>query len=265
MTSALLKTMIEAALAAGDEIETIYAAGCLEEVKLDGSPVTEADRRAEQIILTRLASAFPDIPVLAEEEAAEGRIPQLGARFFLVDPLDGTKGFVQRNGEFTVNIALVEAHRSIAGVVYAPDSAALYYGAKGGGAFRRIGRDAAIEAISPRPRPDSGLSGIGSRNHAAPGTAERMTALGVTEFVPAGSSLKFCLVAEGKADVYPRWGRTMEWDTGAGQAVLEAAGGRVLALDGDREIGPLLYGKLEQGFANPHFIAWGYYNLPGEV
>jgi 3'(2'),5'-bisphosphate nucleotidase len=259
MTSDLLKTLIETALAAGDEIERIYAHGFEAEEKHDGSPVTEADQRAEAIILERLAAAYPDIPVLAEEEAAAGRIPRLGERFFVVDPLDGTKGFVQRNGEFTVNIALIDDHVPIAGVVYAPDQAALYYGAKGEGAFRRLGRgEPAAEPIRPRPRPASGLSGIGSRNHAAPGTAEKMVALGVTEFVPAGSSLKFCLVAEGSADVYPRWGRTMEWDTGAGQAVLEAAGGRVLALDGDREAGPLRYGKIDNDFANPHFIAWGY-------
>jgi 3'(2'), 5'-bisphosphate nucleotidase len=140
MTSPLLETLIEAALAAGDEIETIYAAGFTSEAKLDGSPVTEADRRAEAIILERLASAFPGIAVLAEEEAAAGRIPALGDRFFLVDPLDGTKGFIQRNGEFTVNIALIEDRKPIAGVVYAPDGAALYYGAKGEGAFRRLGR-----------------------------------------------------------------------------------------------------------------------------
>jgi 3'(2'),5'-bisphosphate nucleotidase len=257
MTSPLLNFLIETALAAGDEIEKIYAEGFEANIKHDGSPVTEADQRAEAIILERLGRAYPDIAVLAEEEAAAGRIPDLGKRFFLVDPLDGTKGFVQRNGEFTVNIALVDDHRSIAGVVYAPDSALLYFGALGEGAFRRNGRDGIDEPISPRGRPAAGLAGIGSRNHAAAGTAERMAALGVTEFVPAGSSLKFCLVADGTADVYPRWGRTMEWDTGAGQAVLEAAGGRVLALDGERETGPLRYGKRDQDFANPHFIAWG--------
>lgn len=258
MTSALLRTMIDAALAAGDEIEAIYATGCEAQMKQDGSPVTVADERAERIILERLDKAFPNIPVLAEEESAAGRIPTLGARFFVVDPLDGTKGFVLRNGEFTVNIALIEGRRPVAGVVYAPDTAALYYGAEGEGAYRKLGRDASpAEPIATRPRPATGLSGIGSRNHAASGTAERMAALGVTEFVPAGSSLKFCLVAEGSADVYPRWGRTMEWDTGAGQAVLEAAGGKVFALDGEREVGPLLYGKSEAGYANPHFIAWG--------
>jgi len=250
--------MIDAALEAGAAIEQIYEVGCSTEIKLDGSPVTEADQKAEEIILDRLSTAFPDIPILAEEEAAAGRIPVLGARFFLVDPLDGTKSFVQRDGEFTVNIALIEDGVPVAGVVYLPAKSALYYGSRGNGAFRRIGpAGSTVEPIAPRPRPTAGLRGIGSRNHAAPGTAERMEALGVIDFVPAGSSLKFCRVAEGVADVYPRWGRTMEWDTGAGQAVLEAAGGRVLALDGDREVGPLRYGKSAGGFANPHFIAWG--------
>jgi 3'(2'), 5'-bisphosphate nucleotidase len=258
MTSDLLRTIIDIALDAGDEIEAIYAAGCRAGIKLDGSPITEADHRAEEIILAGLGAAYPEIPVLAEEEAAAGRIPALGDRFFLVDPLDGTKGFIERNGEFTVNIALIDNREPIAGVVYAPDQAALYFGERGGGAFRRLGRgDAEVEPIAPRDRPEEGLAGIGSRNHAAPGTAERMAALGVTHYVPAGSSLKFCLVADGTADVYPRWGRTMEWDTGAGQAILEAAGGRVLALDGDREAGPLRYGKIERDFDNPHFIAWG--------
>src|SRR5690606_34790362 len=236
----------DAALAAGDAIDAIYAEDFASVTKTDGSPVTEADHLAEAIILERLAGAFPDVPVVAEEEAAAGRIPDVGRRFFLVDPLDGTRGFVKRTGEFAVNIGLIDAHEPVAGVVYAPVGAALYYGERGVGAFRRIGRDAEAEPIRTRTRPAGGLSGIGSRDHAAPGTAERMAALGVTDFVPAGSSLKFCLVAEGTADVYPRWGRTMEWDTAAGQAVLEAAGGRVMVLEGDvAEAGPLRYGKVE--------------------
>ena len=249
--------MMEAALAAGQEIERIYAEGCAAEEKLDGSPVTIADRHAELIILERLARAFQDVPVLAEEEACAGRIPDLGTLFFCVDPLDGTKGFLQRNGEFTVNIALVEDGTPVAGVIYAPDSRLLYAGARGEGAFRTRHRGTA-EPIATRPRPASGLTGIGSRNHAAAGTAERNASLGVVDYVPSGSSLKFCLVAEGTADVYPRYGPTSEWDTAAGQAILEAAGGRVLALDSEgREAGPLRYGKVETGFLNPHFIAWG--------
>jgi 3'(2'), 5'-bisphosphate nucleotidase len=257
MTSHLLEIMIEAALAAGDEIERLYVEGCEAEEKLDGSPVTIADRHAELIILERLARAFPDIPVLAEEEACAGRIPELGTRFFCVDPLDGTKGFVGRTGEFTVNIALIEASEPVAGVIYAPDPKLLYYGARGEGAFRGVGR-AEPEPIQVRPRPSSRLTGVGSRNHHAAGSEERNARLGIVDYLPSGSSLKFCVLAEGAADVYPRYGRTMEWDTAAGQAILEAAGGRVLALgiDGE-EAGPLAYGKAEGGFENSHFIAWG--------
>ena len=256
MTSPLLRIMIDAALAAGEEIERIYAEGCAAEEKFDGSPVTIADRHAELIILERLARDFTDIPVLAEEEACAGRIPELGARFFCVDPLDGTKGFVARTGEFTVNIALIENEEAIAGVIYAPDPRLLYYGARGEGALRAEHK-AEAEPIRVRPRPAAGLTGVGSRNHAAPGTEERNARLGIKDYLPSGSSLKFCRLAEGAADVYPRHGRTMEWDTAAGQAILEAAGGRVMVLDGDAEAGPLRYGKTEDGFANPNFIAWG--------
>jgi len=256
MPSLLLQTLIEAALAAGAEIEAIYGAGCAIETKSDGSPVTEADRRAEAVILARLAAAYPDVPVLAEEEACAGRIPDLGKRFFCVDPLDGTRGFVECNGEFTVNIALVEESEAVAGVIYAPDSHLLYFGARGDGAFRRSGA-AAVEPIRTRPRPAGGLTAVASRSHAAHGSADRMAHLDIAELAPSSSSLKFCLVAQGSADVYARHGATMEWDTAAGQAILEAAGGRVMALDGIGEAGPLRYGKLRRGFENPHFIAWG--------
>jgi 3'(2'),5'-bisphosphate nucleotidase len=250
--------MIEAALAAGEEIERIYAEGFETEEKLDGSPVTVADRNAERIILERLALAFPGVPVLAEEEAAAGRIPELGRRFFCVDPLDGTRGFVQRNGEFSVNIALVEDRRPVAGVIYAPDQSLLYYGARGEGAFRVREKGGAPESIRPRIPPASGLIAVGSRGHAAHGTAQKSARLGIAEFVPSSSSLKFCLVAQGTADLYPRYGQTAEWDTAAGQAILEAAGGRVIALDeAGEETGPLLYAKTDRSFLNPGFIAWG--------
>jgi 3'(2'), 5'-bisphosphate nucleotidase len=256
MTSPLLEVMIEAALAAGDAIERIYAEGCETLEKADGSPVTIADHRAEAIILERLARFYPDIAVLAEEEAEAGRIPALGPSFFCVDPLDGTKGFVQRSGEFTVNIALIEGTEPVAGVIYAPDMKRLYYGARGEGAFRAVAGGKA-EPIRARPVPASGRIGVGSRNHAAPGTEATNLRLAITDYVPSGSSLKFCKIAEGEADVYPRYGRTMEWDTAAGQAILEAAGGRVMALDGDHEAGPLAYRKIQRSFDNPHFIAWG--------
>lgn len=253
----LLPTLVEASLAAGAEIERIYAEGCEVVEKEDGSPVTIADRHAEAIILERLAAAFPDIPVLAEEEAAAGRIPELGRRFFCVDPLDGTRGFVQRNGEFTVNIGLIEDGAPVAGVIYAPVPKLLYYGARGDGAHRVRGGGGA-EPIRPRPRPASGLTAVGSRSHASHGTADKGAHLGIAEFVASSSSLKFCLVAEGTADLYPRHGTTAEWDTAAGQAILEAAGGRVMALDEEgREAGPLTYGKAATRFLNPHFIAWG--------
>lgn len=253
--SPLLQLMVEAGLAAGAEIEAIYGAGCATEWKADGSPITEADHRAEAIILARLGSAYPDIPVLAEEEACAGRIPELGACFFLVDPLDGTRGFVERNGEFTVNIALVEHGIATAGVIYAPDSHRLYVGERGAGAWRRIGTGPE-ERIHVRPAPAEGLAMIASRT-TAEATRARLAHLPIADFVPSSSSFKFCLIAEGSADVYPRFGPTMEWDTAAGQAILEAAGGRVMALDGDIEAGPLGYGKVDRAFENPHFIAWG--------
>ena len=256
MSSPLLRVMIEAALAAGEEIERIYAEGCEAEPKADGSPVTIADRHAELIILERLARAYPDLAVLAEEEACAGRIPELGARFFCVDPLDGTKGFIQRTGEFTVNIALIDGEETVAGVIYAPDPKLLYYGARGEGAWR-VSSGGEAERLRARPVPGASRIGVGSRNHAAPGTEERNARLGIVDYVPSGSSLKFCKIAEGEADVYPRHGRTMEWDTAAGQAILEAAGGRVMALDGEVEAGPLRYRKADRGFDNPHFIAWG--------
>jgi len=250
----LLQPMIEAALRAGEEIEAIYGAGCAAEVKADGSPVTEADHRAEAIILADLAAAFPDIPVIAEEEAAAGRIPRVGTRFFLVDPLDGTRGFVNRTGEFTVNVALIEDGSATAGVIYAPDSHLLYYGQAGEGAFRcAAGR---TEAIFARTPPSAGLTVLASRT-TAERTASRLAHLAIAQFLPSSSSLKFCLLAEGSADVYPRYGPTMEWDTAAGQAILEAAGGRVMALQGDAEAGPLRYGNAARNFENPHFIAWG--------
>ena len=251
--SRLVDIMIAAARAAGAEIERIYGAGCATEWKPDGSPVTQADHAAEAIILDQLSRAYRDVPVVAEEEASAGRVPNLAARWFLVDPLDGTRGFVERNGEFTVNIALIELGLPIAGVIYAPDSHLLYAGARGEGAW--CSRDGGqLEPVQPRDPPAAGLTAIASRADPE-ATRARIAHLPMAELLPSSSSLKFCLLADGSADLYPRFGRTMEWDTGAGQAILEAAGGRVLALDADgRETGPLRYGK--PGFENPHFLAW---------
>jgi 3'(2'),5'-bisphosphate nucleotidase len=252
----LLDTLAAIAREAGAEIERIYGAGCATEWKPDGSPVTQADRAAEAIILERLGSAFPDIPVLAEEAACDGHVPDLGSRFFLVDPLDGTRGFVARNGEFTVNIALIEGGEPVAGVIQAPDASALYAGERGRGAWR-VRDGSGPEPIRTRAPPTDGLIVLASRSGIAQ-TRSRIEHLAVAEFRPSSSSLKFCLVAAGEADLYPRFGPTMEWDTGAGQAILEAAGGKIRALDDSgNDRGPLSYGKAENGFLNPHFIASG--------
>ncbi len=241
-------------LAAGAEILRIYATEFKVDAKGDASPVTEADRAAEAIILESLKHLAPGIPVVAEEEAAAGRIPDVGGRFFLVDPLDGTKEFISRNGEFTVNIALIEDGEPIQGAVYAPALGKLYWGARGEGAFMAEVKDGEIGPARPirvRTPPQGGIAAVGSRSHGSEETQDYLKAFAVAEFKGAGSSLKFCLVAEGVADIYPRLGPTMEWDTAAGDAVLRAAGGRVETLDRT----PLAYGK--HGFRNPYFVAFG--------
>jgi 3'(2'), 5'-bisphosphate nucleotidase len=213
--------------------------------------VTEADTAAEALIVEALTQLTPGVPVVAEEHCAAHGVPaSVPDRFFLVDPLDGTKEFIAKNGEFTVNIALIENGRPILGVVYLPVFDACYTGAAGV-AERRVG-DGGSERIVARPAPDAGLVMTISRSHADGEVARaKERGLNVASTIVAGSSLKFCRLAEGLADLYPRFGTTMEWDTAAGQAVLEAAGGRVETLDG----APLRYGKA--GFTNPHFIAYG--------
>ena len=245
-------------LKAGAEIMRVYAGDITVTTKGDASPVTEADQRAERIILEDLNILAPDIPVVAEEEAAAGRLPEIGNRFFLVDPLDGTKEFISKNGEFTVNIALVEDGVPIYGAVFAPALGRLFWGGANA-AFAADVRDGEIVNVTPirvRATPVAGLTAIGSRSHGGDATQDYLKAFSVAEFVAAGSSLKFCRLAEGAADIYPRMGRTMEWDTGAGDAILRAAGGRVETLNGQ----PLRYGKRVQTdapFANPHFVAFG--------
>lgn len=253
--------LVATALDAGRAIMDIYGRDFEAGEKADGSAITEADDAAEKIILAALDTIAPSIPVLAEEAASRGEIPELGDDFFLVDPLDGTREFVNRTGEFTVNIARVQNGRPTAGVVFAPAQNRLWVGEVGVGAWVATtvaGADLKDRAaIQARPRPSTGLIAVASRSHRSAETEDLLTALGAADFKPAGSSLKFCLVAEGDADVYPRLGRTMEWDTAAGQAVLMAAGGRVHVLDGTQEGGPLTYGKKDRGYDNPHFIAWG--------
>jgi len=247
------------ALAAGREVMRVFHAGCAVDRKSDSSPVTEADRESEKIILAGLRTAFPDIPCVAEEEASAGIVPpDLDGAFFLIDPLDGTKEFVNRRTDFTVNIALVRHGVPEVGVVFAPCSGRFFSG--------RPGRAEAVEVndyqitgrrqISARTAALP-LAVVASRSHNTPETEAYIRDLGAAEIVSVGSSLKFCLLASAEADVYPRFGRTMEWDTAAGDAVLRAAGGMTRTLDGQ----PLTYGKRGQSddedFANPHFIARG--------
>lgn len=247
---ALLDALLPIARQAGAAIMNIYATDFEVRGKDDASPVTEADECAEALILPALASLTPDIPIVAEEAVAAGHIPSVGERFWLVDPLDGTKEFINRNGEFTINIALVSRGIPIAGVVSAPALGKIFAGAAGTGAFIEDARGR--HPIACRVPPAEGLTVVSSRSHGDAGKLEEfLSGRKVASNVGAGSSLKFCLVATGEADLYPRFGRTMEWDTAAGHAVLLAAGGTVSDLAG----APLSYGK--PGFENPHFIARG--------
>jgi 3'(2'), 5'-bisphosphate nucleotidase len=232
----------------------IYRSGALEvEAKADASPVTAADLAADSVIGAGLAAAFPEIPAVTEEAAASHGLTD-HQRFFLVDPLDGTKEFVRRQGEFTVNIALIEEGRPVAGVVYAPAKGRLW-ATRNGGAVEAAVADHAAVADSERAirvsEPDNdALVVIASKSHRDKATDDYIAGFEVVEFKSAGSSLKFCLLAAGEADFYPRLGRTMEWDTAAGHAVLHAAGGVVLRYDDRTE---LRYGK--PGWENPPFLA----------
>lgn len=235
---------------AGALILEVYAHDFAVRAKADASPVTLADERAEACIVAGLRALAPGVPVVAEEAVSRGECPAVGERFWLVDPLDGTREFVSRNGEFTVNIALIEHGAPVLGVVHVPVHDTLYAGAVGQGAWAvEQGRR---ERIACTRAGAQGLRVATSRSH---GDDAALTAWlagrPVASQVPAGSSLKFGLLARGAADVYPRFGRTMEWDTAAGHAVLRAAGGEVFDLAGR----PLRYGK--PGFENPHFVAWG--------
>ena len=249
----LLAVAIDAAIEAGRDILEVYAGEITVDQKRDLSPVTLADGRAEKIILRHLIAATPEIPVISEEQAEAQGLPAAAAeRFWLVDPLDGTKEFIKRNGEFTVNIALVEHGRPILGVVGIPVQGLIYAAAGPGTAQRRDATTGATVSIGTRACPEDGATVTSSRSHSACGELDELLASRkVAGRKTAGSALKFCMVAEGAADLYPRIGPTMEWDTAAGQAVLEAAGGRMTRLDGT----PFLYGK--PGFRNPGFIAEG--------
>jgi 3'(2'),5'-bisphosphate nucleotidase len=247
--------MVAAAIAAGRAELDIYQGDFEVLRKADQSPVTAADHAAEAIILERLAHAAPSVPVVAEEEVAAGRVPDVESEFFLVDPLDGTKEFIQRNGEFTVNIALIRQGVPVLGVVYTPVSSTLYVGNVGAkSAFRGKESGDARTPIRVRAVPERGITAVVSRSHSTPETEAYLAHYTVADRVSVGSSLKFCLVAAGEADLYPRLGPTNEWDTAAGHAVLTAAGGNVWAPGGQ----PLRYGK--PSFRNSYFIASGSLN-----
>ena len=252
MTHALLAHMVETARQAGALIMQHYAGAVERREKADKSPVTAADEEAEQLILRGLREVAPNIPVVAEESAAAGHLPDIsGGTFFLVDPLDGTKEFLNRNGEFTVNIALIENGLPVAGVVFAPAVDRLFWGNSTGAFEESRGQR---RQIKTRPTPKEGLVAIASRSHRDRLTDEYLAHYPIANLIAAGSSLKFCVIAAGEADLYPRHGSTMEWDTAAGHAVLAAAGGRVTRLDGKT---PLTYGNTREKFLNPSFVAWG--------
>ncbi|MCE9524217.1 MAG: 3'(2'),5'-bisphosphate nucleotidase CysQ [Alphaproteobacteria bacterium] len=256
--AALLAQLVEIAAEAGALIMDHYAAGTDHRQKADKSPVTIADEEAEKLIIARLNAVAPGVPVVAEESAAAGLLPDIdGGVFFLVDPLDGTKEFISRNGEFTVNIALIEHGRPVAGVVFAPAIDRMFWGT-GTQAFERRGKTGqaapAVKRIETRRPPDEGMTAIASRSHRDRFTEEFLALYPISNLVTAGSSLKFCVIAAGEADIYPRHGTTMEWDTAAGHAVLLAAGGAVTRLDGKT---PLTYGNAAEKFTNPSFVAWG--------
>ena len=257
--TALAEALVAAAIEAGQAILRVRAGTVAVGFKADSSPVTEADNAAEAIIIRHLYAIAPGIPVVAEEACAAGLLPDVGREFFLVDPLDGTKEFVRGGDDFTVNIGLVRDGVPSLGVVLAPALDRLYVGIAGHGAFTEI-----VSAEKPGERrpiavreAEGPIHVVASKSHRTPETDAFIAKYNVGELVAAGSSLKFCIVAEGRADLYPRMGTTMQWDTAAGDAVLRAAGGTVVALDGR----PLPYGPNGragvEAFENPWFVAAG--------
>jgi 3'(2'), 5'-bisphosphate nucleotidase len=260
---ALARALIDLAHAAAREIMDVYAHPIEVETKEDASPVTHADRRAEEVIAEGLARLEPGVGVIAEEAFSRGDAVEVGEAFFLVDPLDGTREFISRNGEFTVNIALVVANTPTVGVIIAPALARTFAAWGPGRAFEKS-RSGALRPISARAFAPGRYVAIASRSHRDQQTDAYLTALGASQTLTAGSSLKFCLLAAGDADIYPRFGPTCEWDIAAGHAILEAAGGHICGLDG----ADFAYGKRDRDFLNPGFIAWGdgpRPALPGEA
>lgn len=256
---AILATFEALAIEAGRAIMEVYNSEIEVTDKADSTPVTLADKASERVILAGLRAAYSGVPCVAEEEVADGIVPpDLGQAFFVVDPLDGTKEFVKRRTDFTVNIALVRDGAPVVGVVYAPGTGRFFAGRPGHAeAFDIVDGKASVRHRIHVREGRQPLTIVASRSHLTPETEDFIKKVSAAEIVSVGSSLKFCLVASGEADLYPRFGRTMEWDTAAGDAVLRAAGGTTHTLDG----APLTYGKRNRAedadFANPHFVSSG--------
>ncbi|QHD50375.1 3'(2'),5'-bisphosphate nucleotidase CysQ [Vreelandella aquamarina] len=250
----LLEAVERIAREAGDAIMKVYARDFSVEEKEDKSPLTEADQAAHHVIVRGLQSLSVRLPILSEEDMEGFAGVNADGRYWLVDPLDGTKEFIKRNGEFTVNIALIENGVPVLGVVTAPALGAAYVAAEGVGAFK-VEKDGQRHAIQVAGQPAEGSTWrvVGSRSHPSPDLAAWLNKLGEHEMLPMGSSLKLCLIAEGKADAYPRLGPTCLWDTGAAHAVVRYAGGRVETLEGE----PLSYANPAEKL-NPYFVVWGH-------
>lgn len=250
--AALVGPVKAIATEAGNRIMEIYTTAFSVDEKTDNSPLTAADLASHEAIMAGLRHLTPGIPILSEESSTAPFAERAHwERFWLVDPLDGTKEFIKRNGEFTVNIALIEGHEPVLGVVLVPVSGLCYFAARGQGAFRQE-PGAAAQRIAVQPLRNGSVRVVGSRSHSGPSLEAFVSQLGEHTFVPIGSSLKFCLVAEGRADIYPRLGPTSEWDTAAAQCIVEEAGGRVIAVDGRR----LAY-NTKESLLNPYFLVIG--------
>lgn len=252
VTLSLAEQIGEVSRSAGRVIMDVYKTDFDVDEKSDDSPVTKADTEAEDLIFRRIREGITgEFPLVGEEAVSQGKIPNIGNKpFWLIDPLDGTKEFISRSGDFTVNIALIENGIPVLGVVHIPFTDDTYLATRAGVFVQYGGAGRAIQ-ISCRHAPKDGLTAVASKNHLTEETEAYLAGLPIKETINVGSSLKFCRVAEGKADVYPRFGPTMEWDTAAGHAVLMYAGGEIINEDGS----PLQYGKA--GFKNPNFIARG--------
>lgn len=243
----------ELARKAGQAVMEIYEKDFAIYDKSDSSPLTEADLAAHSILVQGLKTLAPDIPVLSEESNADEQVDRFSWNtYWLIDPLDGTKEFIKKNGEFTINVALIVAGEPVFGVVYAPAIDVLYWGAQGEGAFKQESNAAPADiTVSGVPSVNTGWKVVGSRSHQSDEFKQFMEKLPEAEIIAMGSSLKLCLVAEGKADLYPRLGLTSEWDTAAAHAVVLAAGGQVLSME---DMKPLIYNSRKDTLLNPHFI-----------